>query len=148
VIIARTDARAVEGLRAAIERARRYRDAGADMIFPEALESASEFSRFADRVPAPVMANMTEFGKSPYLSVKEFDRMGYRMVIFPMTLFRVMMKAAGEALIEIKRSGTQKKLLDRMQTRQGLYDLLEYGYYETLEAEASIVRPRSRERRR
>ena len=148
VIIARTDARAVEGLRTAIERARRYRDAGADMIFPEALESASEFSRFADRVPAPVMANMTEFGKSPYLSVKEFDRMGYRMVIFPMTLFRVMMKAAGEALIEIKRSGTQKKLLDRMQTRKGLYDLLEYGYYETLEAEASIVRPRSRERRR
>ncbi len=148
IIIARTDARAVEGLRAAIERARRYRDAGADLIFPEALESASEFSRFADRVPAPLMANMTEFGKSPYLSVGEFDRMGYRIVIFPMTIFRVMMKSAEEALIEIKRSGTQKKLLDRMQTRKELYDLLEYGYYEALEAEASIVRSRPRKQRR
>ena len=148
VIIARTDARAVEGLRAAIDRACRYREAGADLIFPEALESASEFSRFADRVAAPLMANMTEFGKSPYLSVREFNRMGYRIVIFPMTIFRVMMKSAQAALLQLKRSGTQRSLLDRMQTRQELYDLLDYGYYEALEAEASRIRPRSRKRRR
>ena len=148
VIIARTDARAVEGLEAAIRRANRYRDAGADMIFPEALESADEFSEFADRVKAPRMANMTEFGKSPYLSVKEFDRLGYRLVIFPMTAFRVMMKSAEEALLELKRSGTQKRLLDRMQTRQELYDLIDYKNFEAMEAKRSNSRPRPRRRRR
>lgn len=144
IIIARTDARGVEGFKAAMDRARRYRDAGADILFPEALESASEFSRFADRVPAPLMANMTEFGKSPYLSVGEFDRMGYRMVIFPMTIFRVMMKSARAALLELRRSGTQRRLLGRMQTRKALYDLLDYGYYEALEAQTLNTRSRRR----
>ncbi|HUK56652.1 MAG TPA: methylisocitrate lyase [Nitrospiria bacterium] len=147
VIIARTDARGVEGLKAAIDRARRYREAGADMIFPEAPESAAEFSRFADRVPGPLMANMTEFGKSPYVSVREFDRLGYRLVIFPMTIFRVMMKSAESALHELKRSGTQRRLLSRMQTRKELYALLNYEEYEKMEAEASSSRTRSPKRR-
>jgi len=147
VIIARTDARGVEGIKSAVDRARRYRDAGADLIFPEALESAAEFSRFADRVPAPLMANMTEFGKSPHLSVKDLDRMGYRIVIFPMTVFRVMMKSAKEALLELKRAGTQTRLLGRMQTRMELYDLLDYGNYEAREAETSITVSRSRKKR-
>jgi methylisocitrate lyase len=146
LIIARTDARGVEGLEAAIDRARRYREAGADMIFPEALESAAEFSRFADRVKAPLMANMTEFGKSPYLSVREFDRLGYRLVIFPMTLFRVMMKSAETALRVLKRSGTQHGLLSQMQTRKELYELLEYEQYEKIEAEVSRVRSRKQRR--
>jgi len=148
VIIARTDARGVEGLGSAIDRARRYRDAGADMIFPEALESAAEFSRFADRLKAPLMANMTEFGKSPYLSVREFERLGYRLVIFPMTIFRVMMKSAEAALQELKRSGTQRSLLKEMQTRKELYDLLDYEQYEKMEAEATGPRPRFPKRRR
>jgi len=109
--------------------------AGADLIFPEALESAEEFSRFSDRVKGPLMANMTEFGKSPYLSVREFERLGYRTVIFPMTLFRVMMKSAQNALIELKRTGTQRGFLTKMQTRGELYELLDYDYYEKLEKE-------------
>lgn len=148
IIIARTDARGVEGLKGAIDRARQYRDAGADMIFPEALESAAEFSRFADRVKAPLMANMTEFGKSPYLSVREFERLGYRLVIFPMTLFRVMMKSAEAALRELKQSGTQRILLGGMQTRKELYELLDYEQYEKTDAEASSPPPRTPKRRR
>jgi methylisocitrate lyase len=148
IIIARTDARGVEGLKAAIDRALRYRDAGADMIFPEALESAAEFSRFTERVKAPLVANMTEFGKSPYLSVREFDRLGYRLVIFPMTIFRVMMKSAEAALHELKRSGTQRSLLGRMQTRKELYQLVDYERYEQMEAEASSPQPRSSKRQR
>jgi methylisocitrate lyase len=146
IIIARTDARGVEGLGAAIDRALRYRDAGADMIFPEALESAAEFSKFANRVKGPLMANMTEFGKSPYLSVREFDRMGYRLVIFPMTIFRVMMKAAESALHELKRGGTQRSLLGEMQTRKELYELLDYERYEKMEEEVSRGQSRRRSR--
>lgn len=126
VIIARTDARAVEGLPAAIDRALQYLDAGADAIFAEALQTPDEFERFAREVRAPLMANMTEFGKTPYLSVQEFAQLGYKMVIFPMTLFRVMMKAAEEALQELSRKGTQVGMLERMQTRKELYELLEY----------------------
>jgi methylisocitrate lyase len=126
VIIARTDARAVEGLPAAINRAQHYLEAGADAIFTEALQTPEEFERFAREVKAPLMANMTEFGKTPYISVREFAQLGYKMVIFPMTLFRIMMKAAGEALQELSQKGTQVDLLDRMQTRKELYELLEY----------------------
>jgi len=136
----------VEGLKAAIDRSRRYRDAGADIIFPEALESAAEFTRFRERVSGPLMANMTEFGKSPYLSVRDFERMKYRIVIFPMTIFRVMMKSAQSALADLKRTGTQRSLLKRMQTRQELYDLLDYDYYEGLEAGESGFRTRIRGR--
>lgn len=134
-IIARTDARAVEGLQGAIERAKRYLDAGADGIFPEALQDAHEFERFAQAVEAPLMANMTEFGKTPYLSVSQFAQMGYKLVIFPQTLLRVMMKAAEKTLIELREKGTQIDLLDQMQTRQELYDLLQYAEYERFEAE-------------
>lgn len=148
IIIARTDARGVEGLKAAIDRARQYQDAGADMIFPEALESAAEFSKFANRIKAPLMANMTEFGKSPYLSVREFERMGYCLVIFPMTIFRIMMKSGEEALEVLKRSGTQRTLLRDMQTRKKLYELLGYEQFEKIEAEALGPSSRPAKRRR
>jgi methylisocitrate lyase len=94
VLVARTDARGVEGLEAAIERARRYVDAGADAVFPEGLTGAAEFARFAEAVPAPLVANMTEFGKTPLLSLREFEQLGYRLVLFPLTAFRVAMRAA------------------------------------------------------
>jgi len=126
LIIARTDARSVKGLDDAIERAKIYLDAGADMIFPEALESKNEFKEFAKRVNAPLMANMTEFGKTPYITVKEFGAMGYAIVIFPMTAFRIGMKAMENALFELKNKGTQKDLLKKMQTRQELYKLIKY----------------------
>ena len=115
-----------EGFDAAVERARLYMEAGADGIFPEALETAAEFRRFAKEVPAPLMANMTEFGKSPLLSVRQLEAMGYRMAIFPMTVFRVAMKAAEGCLLDLKRRGTQRAWVGRMQTRKELYDLLEY----------------------
>jgi methylisocitrate lyase len=127
VIVARTDARAVEGMESAIDRARLYVKAGADAIFPEALSSTAEFRNFARALPAvPLMANMTEFGKSPLLSVKQLATMGYRMVIFPQTAFRVSMRAAENVLHDLHRRGSQAKWLERMQTRQQLYDLLDY----------------------
>jgi len=135
LLIARTDARAVHDLDDAVGRALLYLDAGADAVFPEALESAGEFAEFARRVRAPLLANMTEFGKSPYLTVDEFAAMGYRMVIFPMTQFRVMMKAAEAALRELKTTGTQRGLLDQMQTRTELYELIDYKAYQAFDAE-------------
>ena len=126
LILARTDARAVEGFDAAVKRARCYLDAGADGIFPEALQTAGEFREFARQVRAPLLANMTEFGRSPLLSVRQLASMGYRMVIFPMTAFRASMKAAENCLLDLKRNGTQKKWLKKMQTRQELYNLLRY----------------------
>ena len=126
LIVARTDARSVEGLDAAVRRARNYLQAGADAVFPEALESPQEFREFARRVRAPLLANMTEFGRSPLLSVRELAGMGYRMVIFPLTAFRVSMHVAERCLRDLKRRGTQRSWLKRMQTRQELYDLLGY----------------------
>jgi len=139
LLIARTDARSVYGLEDAIARAQLYLRAGADVIFPESLESAEEFARFAREVPVaadrppPLLANMTEFGRTPLLTVEEFAAMGYRLVIFPMTAFRVMMRAVIDTLTELKRSGTQRDLLPRMQTRRELYDLLRYADYERLD---------------
>jgi methylisocitrate lyase len=130
VIIARTDARAGEGFDAAVKRARAYVEAGADMIFPEALETPDEFGRFAEAVNAPLIANMTEFGKSPLLSSAELAKLGYAAVLFPVTTLRVAMKAVESALREIAREGTQKGLLDRMQSRAELYDLLDYEGFE------------------
>lgn len=126
MIIARTDARGVTSYDDAVERAHAALRAGADAIFPEALGSREEFERFARDVPAPLLANMTEFGKTPCLSVDEFAALGYRMVIFPVTLMRIAMKAVTEALSELKAAGTQRRLLDRMQTRAELYELLDY----------------------
>ena len=127
LIIVRTDSRAVNGLEDAIERANRYTKAGADVIFPEALESKREFEIFTKEVKGvPLMTNMTEFGKTPYMSVREFEDMGYSIVIFPLTAFRVAMKSVEETLTELKKTGTQKGFIDRMQTREELYKLLQY----------------------
>jgi len=126
LIVARTDARSVDGLEAAVARAQNYLKAGADAIFPEALESAQEFQEFARQVRAPLLANMTEFGRGPLLSARQLAGMGYKMVIFPLTAFRVSMKAAADCLRDLKGRGTQRGWLERMLTRQELYDLLDY----------------------
>jgi len=137
LIIGRVDARGVSGMEDAITRAKAYVAAGADMIFPEAMQSEEEFARFAKAVDIPLLANMTEFGKSPYLSAQDFDALGYKIVIFPMTAFRVMMHAVQEALTELKNTGSQAGFLDRMQTRQALYALLEYDAYNELDRQCS-----------
>jgi methylisocitrate lyase len=126
LLIARTDARAVENFAKAVERAQSYLAAGADAIFPEALQNEQEFRDFAKEVKAPLLANMTEFGKSPLLSLGQLADLGYRMVIYPQTAFRVSMFAAGQMLRDLKKTGTQESWLDRMQTRQDLYELLDY----------------------
>jgi methylisocitrate lyase len=126
LLIARTDARAVENFAKAVERAESYIKAGADAIFPEALQTEQEFRDFAKEVKAPLLANMTEFGKSPLLSLGQLAELGYRMVIYPQTAFRVSMFAAAQMLRDLKKSGTQAGWIDRMQTRQELYDLLGY----------------------
>jgi methylisocitrate lyase len=126
VLIARTDARGVAGYDEAVRRAHAYLKAGADGIFPEALETREEFARFARDVDTLLLANMTEFGKTPFLTADEFGGMGYNLVIFPVTLQRVAMKATEDALRVLKAERSQKSLLDRMQTRRELYDLLGY----------------------
>ncbi len=126
LIVARTDARSVEGFDAAVQRAEAYLDAGADAIFPEALESEREFREFAKRIRAPLMANMTEFGRSPLLSVRRLAAMGYRMVLFPLTAFRAAMHTEAACLRDLKRNGSQGPWLSRMQTRAELYELLGY----------------------
>jgi methylisocitrate lyase len=126
MIIARTDARGVTSYDDAVARAHAYRAAGADAIFPEALQSREELARFAQDVPGPLLANMTEFGRTPYLRVDELAALGYRLVLFPVTLQRVAMKAVEGALAELRAAGTQQGLLPQMQTRQELYELLGY----------------------
>jgi methylisocitrate lyase len=131
MIIARTDARSVEGLEAAVQRAATYVEAGADALFPEALESGEEFRIFAREiqkrgVTVPLIANMTEFGKTPLLSVAEFERLGYRGVLFPVTGLRTALQAVDRLLAELKLFGTQKDWLHHMMTRRELYDLLRY----------------------
>ena len=127
LIIARTDARAVEGFDRAVDRAMGYLAAGADAIFPEALQSTEEFRDFAKQVKAPLLANMTEFGKSPLLSFRQLADFGYRMVIFPQSAFRVSMKASEKFFAALKKTGTQSDWLDKMQTRKELYELLNYN---------------------
>jgi methylisocitrate lyase len=126
VIVGRTDARSVEGFDLAVKRAEKYLDAGADVIFPEALQSEEEFAEFARRIRAPLLANMTEFGKSPLLDLMRWGKMGYRLVIYPQTAFRIAMKAQQAALAELKTRGTQRSLIRNMQTREELYRLLKY----------------------
>jgi methylisocitrate lyase len=130
VVVARTDARSVEGFDAAVNRARLYVEAGADMIFPEALESSEEFARFAREIEIPLLANLTEFGRGPLLTFDELASLGYRAVLYPLTAFRAAMKAAEETLIHLRDHGTQRELLGRMQTRAELYDLLGYDDWE------------------
>ncbi len=126
VLLARTDARGVVGYDEAVARARAYLDAGADGIFPEALETREEFERFARDVDTILLANMTEFGKTPYLPADEFGEMGYNIVILPVTLQRIAMKAMRNALRVIGSERSQRSIVDDMQTRQELYDLLGY----------------------
>ena len=126
LIVARTDARGVEDFKSAIDRAQKYTEAGADAIFPEALQDADEFKTFAHEVKVPLLANMTEFGQSPLLSFSELADFGYRIVIYPMSAFRVSMKASENFLRALKEQGTQSEWLEKMQTRQELYKLLDY----------------------
>ncbi len=130
VIVARTDARSVEGFDAAVDRARKYLEAGADMIFPEALESVDEFARFAKAVDAPLLANMTEFGRGPLIPFDVLGQLGFRAVIYPLTAFRAAMRAAERVLETLHERGTQQDLLGEMQSRADLYDLLGYHDWE------------------
>ena len=134
LIVARTDSKAVYGMKEAVSRGLAARDAGADIVFPEALESAAEFGRYADAVGGTLLANMTEFGKTPYLNVDEFATLGYKLVIFPVTSLRVAAKAMRDAMAETLESGTQAGLLDAMQTRTELYETIGYADYERLDA--------------
>jgi methylisocitrate lyase len=129
VICARTDAAGVESVSAAIDRARAYADAGADMIFTEALYEPSDFERFRAAIDIPLLANMTEFGKSPLLSARQLGEIGYNAVIYPVTTLRLAMFAIEAGLREIDSTGTQSGLLGRMQQRSRLYELLRYADY-------------------
>ncbi|TQC48778.1 methylisocitrate lyase [Rhodococcus sp. WS4] len=129
VLIARTDARAVEGLEAAIRRAKAYVEAGADMIFPEALADEQEFERFRRELDVPLLANMTEFGKSQLLDADTLQRLGYNAVIYPVTLQRLAMGAIERGLRALRDEGTQASVVDDMQTRARLYEVLGYDQY-------------------
>lgn len=130
VIVARTDALAVEGLEAAIERASLYVEAGADVIFAEAVSTLEEYKRFTSAVAVPVLANITEFGKTPLFTVSELDEAGVGLIIYPLSAFRVMSKAALAVYEVLRRDGTQKSAVGMMQTRDELYDVLRYLDYE------------------
>jgi methylisocitrate lyase len=125
-IMARTDAAAVEGLQSAIARANAYVDAGADMIFAEALTSLEQYREFASKVPVPILANLTEFGKTPTLSLSDLGQTGVRMALYPLTAFRAMNRAASMAYQAIRRDGNQASILGSLQTREELYQLLHY----------------------
>ena len=126
VLIARTDAYSVEGFDAAVARAQAYRDAGADMIFPEGLANADDFAAFASACPGLLLANMTEFGKTPIIGLNHFESMGYDIVIFPVSMQRVAMRAVVHALASLHQKGDVSDILDNMQTRAELYELLKY----------------------
>ena len=141
-IIARTDAAASEGIDGAVARARLYMEAGADAIFPEALNTAEAFREFAARLPGvPLLANMTEFGRTPFFTAKEFEEMGYRMVIWPVSSLRVANKAQEKLYATLRRDGTTQAMLPQMQTRAELYDMIDLAGYEALDASivASVV---------
>ena len=138
VVIARTDAAASEGIDGAVARAKRYLDAGADAIFPEALTTVEMFRAFAKAMPGvKLLANMTEFGRTPFFTASEFEAMGYKMVIWPVSAFRVANKAQAALYAAIRRDGGAHKMLDQMQTRAELYETIGYHDYEALDA--SIV---------
>lgn len=126
MIIARTDARGVTSFDDAVDRAKRYLDAGADAIFPEAMKSRDELADFAGQIEAPLLANMTEFGKTPLLNISELAEIGYRMVIYPQTALRVAFAPIAQMLADLRRNGDQSAWVERMQTRAELYELLDY----------------------
>lgn len=131
-IMARTDAFACEGLQATIERATLYLQAGADMIFAEALLTLDEYRRFSEAVPAPLLANMTEFGQTPLFSVDELSRAGVSLILYPLSAFRAMSQAALKVYSTIRQHGSQHAVVDRMQTREALYRTLNYHHYENI----------------
>ncbi|MEK4382137.1 methylisocitrate lyase [Aeribacillus sp. FSL K6-2848] len=133
VVVARTDAYAVEGIESAIERAKRYVEAGADAIFPEALSTKEDFLKVSRAISAPLLANMTEFGKTPYYTAEEFSELGYSMVIYPVSSLRAAAKAYERLFQTIKSSGTQKSELENMQTRKELYEVIHYDDFEALD---------------
>ena len=130
VIMARTDAHAVEGQQAAVDRAAAYVEAGADMIFAEALTTLDEYRQFTDVIKVPVLANLTEFGKTPMFTTGELASAGVRMTLYPLSAFRAMSKAALEVYTELREKGTQSAIIEKMQTRMELYDVLGYQAYE------------------
>ena len=130
VVMARTDALASEGLEKAVERAKAYVDAGADMVFPEAITELAMYRKFASAVRVPILANITEFGKTPLFTVEELRSADVAMVLYPLTAFRAMNRAALKAYETLRRDGTQKSLLPEMQTREELYDIIGYHDYE------------------
>ncbi len=130
VIMARTDARASEGLEAALARAEAYVEAGADMVFAEAVYSLDEVRAFTERLPAPVLVNLTEFGKTPHFTVAELREAGAALALYPLSAFRAMSQAAEAVYTAIREEGTQRGVLDRMQTREALYEVLGYHAYE------------------
>jgi len=130
VIMARTDALATEGINSAIDRSCRYVEAGADMIFAEALTAPEQFSQFAAAVPAPVLVNLTEFGRTPLVDLATLRQAGIAMVLYPLSAFRAMSAAAAEVYNAIRREGNQRSVIERMQTRDELYDVLDYHAYE------------------
>ena len=138
VVIARTDAAASEGMAGAVDRAKRYMDAGADALFPEALNTRAMFEEFARAMPGvPLLANMTEFGRTPFFTADEFASMGYRMVIWPVSSLRVANRAQAELYETLARNGSTEAMLNRMQTRAELYETIGLAKYEALDA--SIV---------
>ncbi len=135
LLIARSDARAVEGLDAMIDRANAYAEAGADVVFAEALKGRAEWEKASREISAPLLANMTEFGKSDLLSAKTLQELGACIVIYPVTTLRIAMKATRNALHHIAENGTQAQIVDDMQSRQELYDLLRYEDYNHFDKE-------------
>jgi methylisocitrate lyase len=133
-IVARTDAAADEGLDSAIDRARLYVEAGADAIFPEALHDPDAFRRFSKDIKVPLLANMTEFGRTPFMTSSEFEALGYKMVIWPVSALRMAAKAQAELYDGIRKDGGTHRLIDRMQTRAELYATIGYHEYEALDS--------------
>ena len=139
-IVARTDAAAAGGVKETIRRAQIYIDAGADIIFPEALSSAEEFRFVAENLSVPLLANMTEFGKTPYLSAKEFEALGYKIIIWPVSSLRIAAKAMQAFYRMLFKEGSAEPYLEKMQTRKELYELIRYSDYEALDKNLSRSR--------
>ena len=133
LIIARTDARAVNGMEDALSRAKTYVREGADIVFPEALIDRDEFRYFAENTDFPLLANMTEFGKTPFIKAEEFRKMGYRIVIFPVTLFRIAAKAMDDAMDALIGDGNQEKIINNIMTRNEQYEVINYDFYQNFD---------------